>query len=655
MRKQWMRGLKSLTLIVLAVCMAVMAGACGKKDGGGSNNNDTDPSGSAKAPTITEFVIEADTGAVRGKVNEAHKLRYTIEGECTGQTVTVKKGGADATTGTDYEYVEQSKKITFKTAGLYTVTLKASNGEKSISKSVSLEITEIGAPVLTMPQESSAYVNEQTDFAYQVTYDAADAKATESVAVTYKADAQAAAQTVTDNAEYYTLLDGKFTPKKTGEYTVTVSVTSVKSLTAQGVWVLTSLEEGMVLITKTEDPDWRIEDGKILVETNTATEFAFDTKGYNADRFTVAKSLQKGENDKSDMVVLSAAADLLTVTAAEAGDYVLTVTFTSKSDNTKVSSATWNIRVRDDITPPEFGADPFDGTWDKLIPNVGMMLYFDATDDKATLTYRNVTYTIVNNDDGTATATGAAIVNSGVYANYPYLKATGIGKITVEMAVSDGANTVKAQKVFTVENAATDRAHDVYFANAYKGTHANAFNSDQGVWVGKADGTLGNPANVVATKDGVLYQHTGFDEIFSVWMEHQATGATRNFEIEFDFTPLELYATPGSGLGMRAFDGAELGCIGINWRNTAGDMFNGWADVGLNGAGQNAVTPSVLTKANTTYRFKLVKQDAKWAISINDTEYIVAGGTQNKNVGFVAMNCFDSGKVLIENITVVRS
>ncbi len=35
MRKQWMRGLKSLTLIVLAVCMAVMAGACGKKDGGG--------------------------------------------------------------------------------------------------------------------------------------------------------------------------------------------------------------------------------------------------------------------------------------------------------------------------------------------------------------------------------------------------------------------------------------------------------------------------------------------------------------------------------------------------------------------------------------------------------------------------------------------
>ncbi len=547
-------------------------------------------------------MIEADTGAVRGKVNEAHKLRYTIEGECTGQTVTVKKGGADATTGTDYEYVEQSKKITFKTAGLYTVTLKASNGEKSISKSVSLEITEIGAPVLTMPQESSAYVNEQTDFAYQVTYDAADAKATESVAVTYKADAQAAAQTVTDNAEYYTLLDGKFTPKKTGEYTVTVSVTSVKSLTAQGVWVLTSLEEGMVLITKTEDPDWRIEDGKILVETNTATEFAFDTKGYNADRFTVAKSLQKGENDKSDMVVLSAAADLLTVTAAEAGDYVLTVTFTSKSDNTKVSSATWNIRVRDDITPPEFGTDPFDGTWDTLVVNMGLKLYNSATDENDMTVY----YSLITAGEGagTLTAQQAQIKPlGGDPKNGYYLVGTAKGTVGVKVTATDASgNTASATKLFTVAAVGAGETFadmKAYGDSVYDAAHKLNFNTDGGALTQKGQRTS------AITKTGVIFNRDG---------EHQTDagghsqvggvycGFADNWSFTFKLTSLNTEVDAWTTIFMSFFTG-EQGADGfcevlwMNWNPKASNRVNNWYGIWdegnrFQGKGTNLTMPT---------------------------------------------------------------
>ncbi|MDE6398923.1 MAG: hypothetical protein K2L51_06345 [Clostridiales bacterium] len=77
-----------------------------------------------------------------------HKLTIVVTGDCTGQTLTVKRNGQDAVSGTDYDYVEQTKKITFKTAGAYTLTLKAVNGEKSASNSISITIEDASATLV---------------------------------------------------------------------------------------------------------------------------------------------------------------------------------------------------------------------------------------------------------------------------------------------------------------------------------------------------------------------------------------------------------------------------------------------------------------------------------------------------------------------------
>lgn len=608
-----------------------------KRRGGSTPEIPDDGGSTAQAPVIGTFTIAADTGETYGKLNQTHKLAWTITGDCTAKTVTVKKGEA-AAASTDYEYTEQTQKIIFKTTGSYTVTLKASNGDKSMSKNVTIAITDFTDPVVTLPVDKSETVDVAIDFVPGITYDADDAKGTETIAVTYTA-AGGTAQTVTDDSAYYTLSDGKFTAKQVGEYKVTVSVTSLKGKTASQVWTLTALNVGAVAANIVEDPDWQKEDGKILVEKSAATDFVYQVTGYNADRFDVTVSLKKGSDDKNAMVAHTAADKKLTVTATETGDYTLSITFTNKTDTANTSTATWNLRVKDDITAPVFGADPFGGTHTTLMPNVGMQLYFDATDDKVqTLDYgTHITYRIV--ETGT-TATGATIVNDGAFVKHPYVIATAAGKIIVEISATDGVNTpVKATKEFTVT--AYDN-YTQYFKTVYAGT--NVFYNSATTWV---DGFFPNdrdtvPVKCVATKNGIIEasslaartvgSYIGIDTPYT------------NYTITFDYTILGFGTAPNDYGDIyfyaRNASDVDVGGVGITF-NTGDKVCNSFTSSNQGNNVVNDLVPShtqvTAPAVGQTFKLRIVKQAKaiKFQLSLNGTDFqdVVTGNFNDAGAG----------------------
>ena len=624
------KSLKRLTLILLALVIVFSMSACGKK-------------GKTDAPTISAFTIDADTGATRGKLNEAHKLNWTITGDCTRKEITVKKGdpAADATES-DYAYVEQAQKITFKTEGLYTVTLEAFNDAKSTAKSVTINITDFTAPVIQMPVSTSVEKDTAVDFAPTVTYDTGDSKLSDQITVTLDLNPATAD---TD----YTVGEGKFTPKKEGTYMVTYEVTSVKGKSNSATWTLISTPVTGNKVVVTAGTTSATKEGEFyLLEKNTATVFGYEVQNYTAENFNVTAELKKGAEAKGTASV-DTATRKVTVTAPEAGEYTLTVTVAHKSDATNTSSAVWKLKVKEETAAGlVLGSDPFGGTWTQMIPKIGMLLYYDATYNGNPVAASSVTYRITS---GSNIASIQKVNNND---NYRYLIATATGSVTVEMTVTvSGAEAKTATKTFTVGAGEATETHDKYFKSVYKGAYENVFNdADSGVWVGYADGVLQGLSGevVIATKYGVIYDYALESAPINFWMEQETSG-NRNFKIEFDLTPLAVVAT--SGVGFSVFNGtAHLGNLGLNWTSND-NTFNGWIDNALNGtAGAKQGTISVA--ANTTYKIKFEKAGAKWSVSVNGTEYITSSGT-DKQISFLAMRFWNSGKVLIENISVERS
>ena len=648
MKKGVLYSLKRLTISVLALVIAFTMAACGG-NGGGSSNGDPTGDDSQSAPVISTFTIDADMGAAKGKVNEAHKLNWDITGktDSTVITVTVKKGdpAVDAA-ATDYEYVEQSQKITFKTVGHYAVTLKAANGTKASSKSAAIDISEFADPVINgMPADSSVYVDDELDYAPTVTYDTGDSKATENTSVTLDGSP------ATEGTDY-TIASGKFTPKKAGEYKVTFTATSAKGKSANKTWTLTASPLGDVIVNATA-PSAPTENDRYLVERGVATDFTYTVQGYVEENFNVSVTLTKDSADKSSMVEHTAADKKLTVTATEDGDYTLTITFTHKTDADNHGSATWNIRVKADINAPEFGLDPFGGTWTNLKPNIGMRLYFDATDDKvSSLTYANVTYTVES-----AGTTGANIVSTGSYANYPYLIATAAGTATVKITVSDGINSASATKDFTVE-AAADHTYDGYFKTVYTGTD-NMFSSSLAVWVDGFNATAGNVPNaattLIVTKNGLISSRGDVnqtDSLIGVAAESNA------FTIEFDFTLLYVNADMNT-LWFTPYEGTNaLGNIGFNWTGSNNQLNGSFADAGVGTA--NSTHASVAKPAvGTTVKLRLQKSGTSLTISLSTdgntyNNIISATMTGDKTIANVFIWCCDAGDYMIENIKLTK-
>lgn len=643
--KNWMNSLKRLTAAAIAVLMVGTAAACGTPapEGEKKPEQPEGPTQSVSAPTIENFTITADTGAEYGKVNEMHKLDWTIKGDCTGTAVTVKKS-AQAAAAADYEYTEQTKKIVFKTIGSYTVSLKASNGEKSATKSASVNITDFDAPVVTVPADGRGYVEREVDFAPTVTYASGDSKASEEVTVTFGGNAATAD---TD----YTLTGGKFTPKKVGEYKITVSATSTKGKSGQAVWTYTASPVGAADVDKdqTNLATFPTENNRLLVESNKATDFVYTAQDYDKNEFDVVVSLKKGETAVENAVTHNEDEKKLSVNVAEDGDYTLNIKFTNKADSTKVSDLTWEITVKADIHAPELGDDPFDGTWNKLVTNIGLALYFDAEDDKANLTYSNVTYELVDNADGSARAEGAQIVSTGTYANHPYLIATAAGKITVKMTVSDGVNSVSATKEFTVE---TFTNHDSYFKSVYADNPGILQNTTSGVWV---DGYNNDTTTIVCTKRGLIGEKTGTNASYQFSAIGFHVGDRPNYTITFDYTLLKE-PTQLSSILLKGYKGdANPGNIWFNW--AAGENYGaGGIDDGLTNADlTNNITSVARPKLNQTIKYKVEGTASKLSLSVSTdggttfTELMSRAGSFEATRYYLAF--VDYGCALIENFT----
>lgn len=635
-------GLKKLAVFALALVMGVTFAACGESGNGGGGSNGEDD---AVAPVISGFSIEADEGATYGKIGEAHKLLYTITGDCTSKTVSVKKDG-NAAQSDVYEYTEQTRIIAFKEAGAYTVTLTAMNGEKGTAANANVTVTAFDAPVITTQLAQNVYENTAFELTPAATYAQGDAEGSYSVTVVYSATADGEFAAAT--AAQYTYADNQFTAKAVGYYKITVSAISLKGVTGSQEYAVQCVKIGAMNLSHDYGTS------RIAVQKGEATPLNYTATGGNAEDFDVTY-----EYDQAKLAVEGGEGNSVVVTASELGNYTVKVIYTHKANAEAVSDITFEITVKNDIQAPTLGSDPFGGTWATLMPNVGMMLYFDATDDQATLAYgTHVTYEVVSG--GTLTADQVTIANAGGNVNYPYLVSATAGTVNVRITVTDDdGNASTAEKLFTV---ATPSSASAYSAEVYNGA------------LGKLkfdDGSTAGRESLVVTKTGVIANRENVNLDGTIGMINVNRDA--QFTLEFDLTivannPADsgfnslfftLWTGPESGDGW-------AGNMGMNWTTTQNAIGGAsWTTEQNGNVENNKVTTTAGTcAANETVHLTVTRRvendNVYWKVELTyngttttilsyDAPIVNTAGKNSADVNNIALNHFDMGTYILSN------
>lgn len=394
---------------------------------------------------------------------------------------------------------------------------------------------------------------------------------------------------------------------------------------------------------------------RILVKKDAATTLNYTATGGNAEDFDVTY-----EYDEEKLAVEAGEGNSVVVTASALGNYTVKVTYTHKADPDASSDISFDITVKNDIQAPVLDSDdPFGGTWETLMPNVGMMLYFDATDDQATLAYgTHVTYEVING--GTLTADQATIANAGGNANFPYLVSSSTGTVKVRMTVKDDdENTVTAEKTFTV---ATPSSASAYSAAVYNGA------------LGKLkfdDNSTAGRNSLVVTKTGVIANRENANLDGTIGMINVNRDA--QFTLEFDLTIVANNPADSgyNSLFFSLFTGPEsgdawAGNMGMNW-TTVQNAIGGasWTTEQNSNVENNKVMATAGTcAANETVHLtvtrKVENDNVYWKVELTyngttttilsyDAPIVNTAGKNSADVNNIALNHFDMGTYILSN------
>lgn len=368
--------------------------------------------------------------------------------DCTS-SVSVMKGTWDGldyiyssmTENEGYTYDATTKKLNFSETGNYKIVVSATAYGVTGTAFAILNVGDFAKPKFDFALgKSEATENEAVDITVSdtIVYDVGDAAkegATVQYSVRYKAGENGTWAEA--DAAKYTLENGKFTGKVAGYYEVAAFIESKQGVIGKKAEILRVILER---ITLTPSSNYTGEWMRVALNTPLTLDYTVSDSAVAERGYTLTTNGDEG------FTVNGAS---ITAQFAAAGTYEFSIVYTSKSDETHKETIVYKLAaVADVANAPKFQSDPFDGTFDTLVPNVGLMLYAGAT-DKDGGAISSVNYEL----DGTPSGVSIKRIANG--GGYPfYVVATDVATKTfkVKMTVKDAANNeAVAFKTFKLE------------------------------------------------------------------------------------------------------------------------------------------------------------------------------------------------------------
>ncbi len=483
-----------------------------------------------RAPTLSDVTVEPNTVLM----GDTATLTFTEE---TGSEVSyeVKKDGKAAEETTDY--TRNDKTFTFKTAGKFTITVKATLHEKTTSKSVDVNVLDPSTlSVVISADKTQAKEGDEITLTATAQPVQGDSVKTE----TYEVQKQNGSSFENANEEYYTWTDeAKHTKIRfnvEGTYKIIYTVTTEKETSGHQAEVTITVTGSVLELALEKDGAW------ILAKTNEQK-----TINYTVTGDTAAYNVAYKANFEDAEINAASEGTGVTVKYATSETVTFTVTYTHKTLEEKVYTLEIPVSFVDDVeNAPRFGADPFGGTYGRLLTGTGLQLYYDAKDKSGTaVTVADVSFEVVSkqlvnlNDRGhegeAVNVKHIAEIETNEYyvivEDYQDGGNDATGKVTLKLTVTkDGAtaSSTKEFEVFALANPTTEVKGMNDYVDAVTGGKRGDMNLD-------VIEEVGNRENLCVTKDGIIQHMLGADwdpahKMFSI-----VTDGVDNFQVDLDY------------------------------------------------------------------------------------------------------------------------
>ncbi|MCI8458374.1 MAG: hypothetical protein HFE46_01740 [Clostridia bacterium] len=529
-----------LLLIALTAALGICVAACGKDD--------------TAAPVVSDVTLAAAAGETLGAVENEHRLTYTAT-EGSDITVTVQKDGAPATDA-EYTYTHSTGIIVFHVTGEFTVTVLAEKDGRSDEGAVTLRIGAYAAapagsaPVITLrwsDDTNAAKIEEGSvlPLTARVAFAAGDTQTASDWQVS-KFDGERFAP-VEQAAGVYEWQHGHavFRPLAPGLYRITLSAQSESGSSHKTVGV----EACAARLSLALSDEVALTNGRVRLLTATSSGIAYTVRNAagNGEAYLGNYDVRIEKDDPAVTVEKAEEDTVLRVSSQTDSTALVTVTYAHRTVADAVYSLSVPVGFVSDLeNAPAFGADPFGGTCDTLLPSTGLVLYHNVTAaDGRPLSYADVQYEVIDSSLTRAKQTnGQSTLVAKVYAdvrgntNYPFVLVedfennTSSGTVTVRLTATSNGVSASAVKVFTVtplSSNVTGKFDDAAGLNNYISQVYDIGATDYDVIT-----SGNNRQNMVVGKEGLIVNRAwGGGDIVCV----QPNGAD-NFRLDFRYTVL---------------------------------------------------------------------------------------------------------------------
>ncbi len=313
-----------------------------------------------EAPGFTEAAsIAAKAGATAGKVGNVHVISWQVEAEAE---VVFYKNGQLAVAGTDYNFNETNKEVTFLTEGEYEVVVVAVGADSKVAKSVaSIDITGGENPVISnivlTPSAYGYMRGQEIGLSYEVdipnnAYPVEDCAPAVITVLKGAPDGEGGytyAEMTESNSYTYNSETKKLTFRNAGNYKVVVSVTA-HGATGSASAVLDVRNFARPTFNFTLSGNETGEGGSVTMTTGKVTYATGDEQKSGGETFSYYVQIRANDEAEWESADGKYEVNGNVFTAKLAGEYKITAYIESKQGRIGLSSQILRVTVKGMIT-----------------------------------------------------------------------------------------------------------------------------------------------------------------------------------------------------------------------------------------------------------------------------------------------------------------